>query len=47
MKILLIIILSLLLLPISLPFWFAWSFAEAMREPNDNTIWNKNPFTFW
>ena len=39
-----IIILTILFLPISLPYWFAWAAIEAMRE-DDGTIWTENPLT--
>ena len=37
-----IIILSILLFPISLPYWFAWSLIELIRE-DDGTHWTENP----
>lgn len=43
-NILIVILLSIILFPISLIYLFMWSFAELLREPNDDTIWNKNPF---
>ena len=39
-----IIILSILLFPISLPYWFAWSVIELIRE-DDGTSWSENPLT--
>ena len=40
-----IVILSIIFLPISLPYWFAWTMIEVMRE-DDGTIWTENPLTF-
>jgi hypothetical protein len=39
-----IVLLSLLCLPVSIPYWFAWSMIEILRE-DDGTIWTKNPLT--
>lgn len=39
-----IIIVSILTIPISLPYWFAWAIIEVMRE-DDGTIWTENPLT--
>ena len=39
-----IIILSIRLFPISLPYWFAWAMIEAIRC-DDGTIWTENPLT--
>lgn len=40
-----IIILTILFLPISLPYWFAWAAIEAMKPEDDGTIWAENPLT--
>ena len=45
MKAGLIIFLSILFFPISLPYWFAWAMIEVIRE-DDSTIWTENPLTF-
>ena len=39
-----IIVLSIMLFPISLPYWFAWAMIEVIRE-DDGTIWTENPLT--
>jgi hypothetical protein len=41
-----IILVSILLFPISLPYWWAWSFIEMMRE-DDGTVWSKNPLDLY
>jgi hypothetical protein len=38
------IILSIVLFPISIPYWFAWSLIEIIRE-KDGTTWSENPLT--
>ena len=39
-----IMILTILFLPITLPYWLAWAMIEAIRY-DDGTIWTENPLT--
>jgi hypothetical protein len=39
-----IVAVSILTLPVSLPYWFAWAMIEVIRE-DDGTIWTENPLT--
>ena len=39
-----IVAVSVLTLPVSLPYWFAWAVIEVTRE-DDGTIWTENPLS--
>ena len=39
-----IVAVSILVFPVSLPYWFAWAMIEVTRE-DDGTIWTENPLT--
>ncbi len=39
-----IMILTILFLPITLPYWFAWAIIEVMRD-DDGTMWTVNPLS--